>query len=274
MAFLSAVQMVSTPNVDENFAQLAYQLDTLSPGEPRLVVLPECFVSFGGSDKQLLSLAKQTDNGILARLQALAEHYQCWLVAGTIPVLAENQRQFRAASFCINEQGEILGRYDKIHMFDVDVGDATGTYLESRYTEAGESTTCVSSPFGNIGMAVCYDIRFAGLFQALPCLDVLVVPSAFTQRTGEAHWHALLQARAIELQCYVVGANQGGAHSNGRETFGNSCIYSPWGERLSCLDKGPGVVSASFDKELLSSIRQRMPIRQHTRFRSYFERNR
>ncbi len=272
MAKLTAIQMVSTPDVDDNFSQLENQLASLDRESPQLVVVPECFVCFGGRDNDLLELAKKPSNNILERLQTLAQRYQCWLIAGTIPVLAEDGNRFRAASFCIDEQGAVRGRYDKIHLFDVDVGDATGTYLESRHTEPGDSVVLIESPFGKIGMAVCYDVRFAGLFQAMQEADVLVLPSAFTQRTGEAHWHALLRARAIEMQSYVIGANQGGIHPNGRETFGNSCVYSPWGELLSCLDKGPGVVSATFDNDLIASIRQRMPIRQHTKFRSYFER--
>jgi nitrilase len=122
---------------------------------------------------------------------------------------------------------------------------------------------------GKVGMAVCYDLRFAGLFQAMGEIDILVLPSAFTQKTGEAHWLPLLKARAIEKQCYLVAANQGGQHDNGRQTFGHSCILSPWGDELALIEKGQGLVSANFDPSFITKIRQQMPIVQHNRFRSH-----
>lgn len=269
MAEIAAIQLVSAPDVDANFAQVEAQMRHSRPEQ--LVVLPECFAYFGGSDSAQLALAKRADNNLLERLQDLANRYKCWLITGTIPVLNESQQRFRAACFCIDSQGEIRGRYDKIHLFDVSVDDATGSYLESRTTESGDKITVVDSPFGRIGMAVCYDIRFPGLFQAMGQIDVLALPSAFTAKTGHVHWHALLQARSIELQCYVVGADQGGIHANGRETFGNSCIYSPWGKQLAVIEQGPGFISSAIDPQELSRIRQAMPVSEHKKFRSYFE---
>ncbi|MDM7859127.1 carbon-nitrogen hydrolase family protein [Alteromonas sp. ASW11-36] len=269
MVDVAAIQLVSMPDVDANFAQVKALMEQSKPGQ--LVVLPECFAFFGGSDKAQLELAQQPDNRILERLQDIAKSYQCWLVTGTLPVLSDSRQRFRAASFCLDSNGDVRGRYDKIHLFDVSVDDSTGSYLESRYTEPGDTVTVVESPFGRIGMAVCYDIRFPGLFQAMEQIDVLVLPSAFTAKTGQAHWHALLQARSIELQCYVVGANQGGVHANGRETFGHSSIYSPWGEKISSLEQGVGFISGTINTQKLSRIRRAMPVGEHKKFRSYFE---
>ncbi|WP_100643549.1 carbon-nitrogen hydrolase family protein [Alteromonas facilis] len=269
MAKLAAIQMISTPDVGENFAHVEALLRD-SQGATRLVVLPECFALFGAKDRDLLALAKDSNNQLVERLQQLARRYKCWLVAGTIPILSHDGERFRAACVCIDDNGNIVARYDKIHLFDVQVADATGSYLESRFTEPGDTVVTFDSPFGKVGVAVCYDVRFAGLFQAMQNIDVLVLPSAFTQKTGEAHWHPLLQARSIELQCYVVASNQGGTHQNGRQTYGNSVIYSPWGKQLAFIDKGEGYIEADMDKEQLSSIRQSMPIQKHNRFRSTF----
>jgi len=155
-------------------------------------------------------------------------------------------------------------------MFDVSVNDATGSYKESRTTEPGDSVVTVETPIGNIGLAVCYDVRFPGLFTAMGDIDILVLPAAFTQRTGEAHWHALLKARAIEKQCFVVAANQTGIHANGRETYGHSLVLSPWGKTLAELETDKGVVAASVDIAERKTIKQNMPVAEHNRFRSHF----
>ena len=270
MVSIGAIQMTSSPDVDINIAKVKALLPPKSE-TPQLVVLPECFSLFGAGDKAQLELAQHRQAHILSQLQQLAKAHNCWLVAGTLPTLSSQGAKFRAASYCINNSGEVVARYDKIHLFDVSVEDNTGSYRESRYTAPGTEVVCVDSPFGKIGMAVCYDIRFAGLFQAMGAIDVLVLPSAFTQKTGQAHWHALLQARSIELQCYVVGADQWGTHENERKTYGNSVIYSPWGEQLACIEQNEGYISASLDSKRLTAIRQQMPVYQHRRFRSHFD---
>ncbi|WP_100657732.1 carbon-nitrogen hydrolase family protein [Alteromonas flava] len=270
MAKIAAIQLVSTPSIEDNFSRVDGLLSEHDCDEPRLVILPECFASFGGRDSDLFALAKTQGDVIIERLQALAQQHKCWLVAGTIPLLSQDQQRFRAACLCIDADGVVQARYDKIHLFDVQVDDSTGSYLESRYTEPGDTVVTLPTPFGTVGLAVCYDVRFAGLFQAMQGVDIITLPSAFTQKTGAAHWHALLQARSIEMQCYLVGANQGGIHANGRETFGNSVIYSPWGDNLAMLEKGEGYISASPDLAKLASIRQSMPVQAHTKFRSTF----
>lgn len=273
MARLVALQMVSTPDVETNMAKLEALLAGLHSHEPTLVVVPECFACFGGGDKRLLELAEPLGNGFLqSRLQALAEKYGVWLVAGTLPTVSNDPQKFYASCIVIDDQGVRIADYQKIHLFDVRVQDNTGTYSESLYTSPGQKVVCIdNTPFGRIGVAVCYDLRFPGLFQSMGAIDVLVLPSAFTFKTGQAHWQTLLAARAIEKQCYVVAANQGGEHPDGRQTWGHSCVVSPWGDTLAEIEKGPGVAFDIMDNALLDRIRANMPVRQHNRFRSDFD---
>jgi predicted amidohydrolase len=269
---LVAVQMCSTPDVDVNFAMLNAELNKLPSDRPTLVVLPECFACFGAGDKALLAIAETPGNGPIQRkLSQLAKKYAVWLVAGSIPLKTNNPDKFTASCLLIDDQGDIKHEYQKIHMFDVQVADNTGSYLESRVTQAGKQIVVADTPFGKLGLAVCYDLRFPGLFaqmSELSQLDVIALPAAFTYATGKAHWQALLAARAIENQCYVIAANQTGTHANKRKTFGHSCIISPWGETLIEITQAPGVVQSQLDNTLLADIRRKMPVHQHNKFRS------
>jgi nitrilase len=269
---LVAVQMCSTPDVDVNFAMLNEELKKLPASRPTLVVLPECFVCFGASDNALLAIAETPGNGpIQEKLSELALKYSLWLVAGSIPLKTDDPDKFTASCLLIDDSGEVRHEYQKIHMFDVQVADNTGSYKESRSTQAGKNIVVADTPFGKLGLAVCYDIRFPGLFaqmSELSQLDVIALPAAFTYKTGEAHWQSLLAARAIENQCYVIAANQTGIHANKRHTFGHSCIISPWGETLTQITQQPGIVQSQLDKTLLTDIRRKMPIHQHNKFRS------
>ncbi|GAB5381716.1 MAG: carbon-nitrogen hydrolase family protein [Aliiglaciecola sp.] len=267
MTKLVACQMVSCPDPEQNLRQVELMLEKQVPGS--VVVLPECFACFGDSDKALLQKSEPLRDGpIQKRLSELAHRFKLWIFAGTVPIKSSDPNKFTASCLVFNDLGECVGEYQKIHLFDVQVQDSTKHYQESRHTLAGDKILVVDSPVGRIGVAVCYDIRFPGLFQAMGQVDALVLPSAFTETTGRAHWHTLLQARAVENQCYVVAANQGGKHQNGRETFGHSCIISPWGEIIDELTKNQGTVCADFDIDLLKRIRTNMPIHQHNQFRS------
>ena len=271
MISLVALQMTSTPDVGENLEAVSTAMASANITQDSLVVLPECFAYFGGRDKGQLGIAEALGEGaIQSHLSALAKQYKCYLVSGTFPVATDDQDKFSAACLLFGPSGQRLADYRKIHMFDVSVNDNTGSYKESATTQAGSEVVTVQTPIGNIGLAVCYDVRFPGLFSAMGDIDILVLPAAFTQRTGEAHWHALLQARAIEKQCFVVAANQVGIHANGRETFGHSIVLSPWGETLAELKAEPGVVSASVDIAERETIKQNMPVAEHNRFRSHF----
>ncbi|AXT38300.1 carbon-nitrogen hydrolase family protein [Alteromonas sp. BL110] len=271
MVNLVALQMTSTPNVEENLDTVASEMAAATIAKDSLVVLPECFACFGGKDKGQLDVAEvKGDGAIQRRLSSLAKQHQCYIVSGTFPVKTEDPEKFSAACMLFGPSGELLADYRKIHMFDVSVNDNTGSYKESATTEAGSEVVTVQTPIGNIGLAVCYDVRFPGLFTAMGDIDILVLPAAFTQRTGEAHWHALLQARAIEKQCYVVAPNQSGVHANGRETYGHSIILSPWGETLAERASETGLVSANVDIAARETIKQNMPVVEHNRFRSHF----
>ncbi|KXI30122.1 carbon-nitrogen hydrolase family protein [Paraglaciecola hydrolytica] len=282
MARLIALQMTSSPNVNDNLDFVEQQLKQLQVIESTLVVLPECFACFGGGDKTVLQIAEKRDEGpVQQRLSALAKTYNIWLAAGSFPLLCSpeprghedgQENKYTASCLLFDDQGILQAEYQKIHLFDVQVADNTGSYLESRSTQAGNKLVVIDSPFGKLGLAICYDIRFAGLFQAmsqLAQLDVLVLPAAFTQLTGSAHWQALLTARAIENQCYLVAANQTGVHANNRQTYGHSCIISPWGETLAELPTETGIIAATIDFNALSNIRTNMPVAQHNKFRSY-----
>ena len=273
MAKLIALQMTSSPDVAANLDFVEQQLKLLNVTEPSLLVLPECFACFGAGDQAILEVAeKRGDGPVQQRLSALAKTYNVWLAAGSFPLKTEHNDKYTASCLLFDDQGNLQAEYQKIHLFDVQVADNTGSYLESRSTKPGNKLVVIDSPFGKLGLAICYDIRFAGMFQAMSeqaQLDVLVLPAAFTYLTGSAHWQALLKARAIENQCYLVAANQTGEHGNKRQTYGHSCIISPWGESLAELPTETGLISATIDFNALSTIRMNMPVAQHNKFRSY-----
>lgn len=268
-----AIQMNSSPLVADNLLFVEQQLELLPPQRPCLVVLPECFACFGGEEKLALDIAEDLDHGpIQHKLKHFAKQYGIWIVAGSLPVLCQTANKYTASSLLISDAGEIVEEYQKIHLFDVQIADNTGTYLESRYTQPGNKIIVTSTPFGILGLAICYDIRFASMFTAMSQiaqLDVLALPAAFTKQTGQAHWDALLQARAIENQCYIVAANQTGKHRNKRQTYGHSCIISPWGDKIVELPNDPGMIQAQMDHQLLADIRSKMPVHQHNKFRSH-----
>ena len=183
MADLVAIQMVSCPDVQENLQQVEAMLQNIQVDTETLVVLPECFARFGGGDKGMLEIAETPGDGpIQSALSQMSQRYGVWLVAGTIPLMAPSGNKFTASSLLYNPKGEQLAEYQKMHLFDVEVGDNTGSYLESRYTEGGSELVVVDTPFGRLGMAVCYDIRFAGMFQAMGQVELLVLPAAFTEK--------------------------------------------------------------------------------------------
>ncbi len=272
---LLACQLVSCPDIDDNFIQLEQQLQRLSeikqydPTLPTLMVLPESFAIFGGGAELNLKHQEVLGEGpIQSRLAALAKQYQLWIVAGTLPTTSSVVDKFLATSAVFNPAGELVAHYQKIHLFDVDVADSTGAYRESDHTAPGNRVVVFDIEGITVGMAVCYDVRFPGLFSQLTALgaQIMLLPSAFTRRTGQAHWHTLIKARAIENQCYLVAPAQGGIHANGRETYGHSLIVSPWGDTLAEAQLGPDLIHAIFEQQRLDQLRADMPIRQHNRF--------
>jgi len=264
---LTALQMSSRPDPQDNLAIVAKLLEQLPAARPQLVVLPEAFSCFGAGDRAQLAMAEPYKDGeVQKRLAALAKKHEVYLVGGTLPVDAGER--FSAASILFGPDGAILNRYDKIHLFDVDVADNTKEYRESKWTQPGSKVVTTETDFGVVGMAVCYDLRFPELFRALRQAgsQIIVLPSAFTQVTGKAHWHALVRARAIEQQVFIVAPGQVGEHANGRETFGHSIIVNPWGEILAEQELDEGVVSVSVDVADIESIRKQMPVAQQNQF--------
>lgn len=296
---LIALQMNSQPDVAENLAALEQLLSQLPKGidqRPQLVVLPEgalCFAGATNANLQLcepLGLQDAQRQPLQFQLSALAVKYAVYLLVGTFPTATSDPNRFAASSLLFSPQGDLVADYQKIHLFDALINDGTGQYLESARTKPGHKITLAEIGAQHelkLGLAVCYDMRFPGLFQALAQrgMNVLALPSAFTTVTGEAHWHTLLRARAIETQSFVIAPAQTGYHGqknavaagetshstrNLRETYGHSLIIDPWGRILADAGTAPGLIYADIDLMQASELRERMPLLHHNRFLSEF----
>ncbi|MDB6062557.1 MAG: carbon-nitrogen hydrolase [Verrucomicrobiaceae bacterium] len=285
---VAAIQMVSGNDVETNLARAKVLIAQAAERGAQLLVLPEAFALFISQEQQQLGASEAGPRPrVRTFLAEQAALHKVWIVGGTIPVLDEiaipekaekgdaanasknsAKARPRAASFLIDASGREVARYDKMHLFDVDVNDKQGSYRESNTFAPGDAVVTVPTPFGCVGMAVCYDLRFPELFQQLRLqgAEVIVVPSAFTRKTGLAHWLPLLRARAIETQCYFIGANQGGEHSATRHTSGGSVIVDSWGTVLAESAFGESVITATIDLEKLKRERGTMPVIQHRRF--------
>ncbi len=263
---LAAIQMVSTRTVRKNL-QAAQQLITKAVNEAaELVVLPENFALMGQTEKDKLDCAEvEGDGPIQGFLSTQARESSVWVVGGTVPLKTRSESKIAVACLVYNDKGQQVARYDKIHLFDVTVPGSSESYQESDTIEKGALPVVLDSPVGRLGLAICYDIRFPELFRKMldSGLDVIALPAAFTAKTGKAHWEILLRARAIENQCYLVAANQGGRHANGRRTYGDSMIVDPWGVVLTRKKEEPGIVVADFDPAELARIRESFPALRH-----------
>lgn len=274
MVKLSAIQLSSTPNVEENLATIEKLLSLLDKDSHHLVVLPECCLFFGGRDVDQLSLAKENihTNHLINSLSNLAKKYQVNLAAGSIPLAYQGAEKtidkFTNSCCLFSSSGEQLARYDKIHLFDVDVASDKNAYCESRFTHAGDQIEVLTLGELTVGFTICYDLRFPELFRQLAekGANVIIVPSAFTKTTGRAHWETLLRARAIENQVYIIAAGQCGKHQNGRETWGHSMIINPWGEIIASLNNDVGHISIDVCLDEINKIRNAMPVATHNRF--------
>lgn len=268
MALIAAIQMAAGPQVQANLMEAARLINEAASRGAGMVVLPETFAIMGADEAERVAIAEtEGDGSIQTFLSQQARKYGIWLVAGTIPLRSTEPERVYAASLLFNDKGEIVARYNKIHLFDVILSENEEVYTESDTTIPGEQVVVVDTPFGKIGMSVCYDLRFPELFRALSArgAQILVIPSAFTEVTGKAHWEVLLRARAIENLCYVVAPGQGGYHVNGRTTYGHSMIVDYWGRVRDTLDKGAGVVMAEIDLEALEQTRKTFPVLSHRR---------
>jgi len=236
--------------------------------------LPECFAFFGGKESDNLNLAETLGSGaVQTHLSQLASRYSCYLVAGSFPIKTEAGRRYKPICLVYGPNGELLCHYQKIHLFDVDVADGTKRYRESDGAEPGQDVVTFDTPWGRVGVAICYDLRFPGLFQQLrdKGAELVVLPSAFTEKTGDAHWHILMRARAVENQYFMLGCNQVGTHANGRETYGHSLVVDPWGDVLLDMEQEIGTAFTTLEKDKLETIRRQMPVANHNRFHSRFE---
>lgn len=255
---IAAVQMVSGEDVGANL-QTAARLVRFAAGRgARLVLLPEYWPVLSMDEACKLRVAEPPGDGpIQTFLAALARDESVWLVAGTIPLATADPQHVRNSCLVFDDRGRQVARYDKIHLFNLTLG--TESFCESRTIEAGQSPVAVDTPAGRLALSVCYDLRFPELYRQLLPFDVLCMPAAFTATTGRAHWEVLLRARAIENQCYVLAAGQGGTHPGGRRTHGHSMIIDPWGDVLDQLPDGPGVVMADIDRDRLQQVRRDLP---------------
>lgn len=273
---VAAIQMISGKDTEANLQVAERLLNQAAAEGAQLAVLPENFACYGrGNLRAEGERESQGEGEILPFLQNQARSLSLWLVGGTIPLVhsaqpevveADGQRIY-AASCVFNPDGNLVARYDKVHLFDVDVADGVGSYRESDTICPGKQPQTADTPWGKLGLSVCYDLRFPEHYRSLldAGAEILCVPSAFTYTTGQAHWEVLLRARAIETQCFVVAANQGGWHDTKRRSYGHSCIIHPWGQVLAQRSEGEGVVVADLNMEELRQCRARMPIQKHRR---------
>ena len=269
MSRVAAIQMTSGPVVADNLQRAGKLIAQAAEQGAELVLLPECFAAFGNRSLQAIADAEWGSERPIRRfLAAQARAHGLWVIGGSLPLPSCAGGKPLACQLVVDEQGREVARYDKLHLFDVDVADSHGSYRESNDYGFGDQVLCVDSPVGRVGLSICYDVRFPELYQALRAdgAELIVVPAAFTAVTGAAHWEVLLRARAIETQCWVLAANQTGEHPSGRQTFGHSCLIDPWGVVQASLPGGEGVVVGALDQTQLASVRARMPILSHRRF--------
>lgn len=272
MTRVASIQMVSGGNLQANLEQARQFISYAAQQGAKLVVLPENFALFDTAAMRDAGREEAERETVRAFLSQQARTHGVWLVGGSVPCAQRPDGQRladRARSTCwvFDHQGEVVGRYDKIHLFDVEVQDGHGRYCESEVFEPGDQPLVVDTPWGKLGVAICYDLRFPELFRLLrdQGAELIALPAAFTQVTGEAHWHVLLRARAIENQCFVIASGQGGRHSERRQTYGHSLVIDPWGHILAEQATGPGVVVADLQWERLEEVRRQMPVQQHRR---------
>jgi len=259
---IAGIQMASGPNVSANLSEAERLIEIAADQGARLVALPEYFAIIGLKDTDKVAAAEKEGTGPIQRfLSKTAKKFGIWIIGGSIPLESSKPGKVRNSTLVFDDKGKQVARYDKIHLFGLDLGNEH--YHEEKTIEPGDQITVVETPFGKIGLSICYDLRFPELFRAMGEVDIIVVPSAFTETTGKAHWESLIRARAIENLCYVLAPAQGGYHASGRETHGNSIIVDPWGVILDRLPRGSGVVIASMNAGYQASLRSSLPALKH-----------
>ncbi|OQX16341.1 MAG: acyltransferase [Thiothrix lacustris] len=266
MALIAALQMAAGPQVQANLMEAGRLIKEAAARGAGMVVLPETFAMMGENEADKVKIAETFGEGpIQTFISQQARKYRVWIVAGTIPLRSDDPTKVYAASLMYNAKGDVVARYDKIHLFDVVLSENQEIYTESDTTVHGKQPVVVDTPFGRVGMSVCYDLRFPELYRRLSeeGAQILLIPSAFTELTGKAHWEVLIRARAIENLCYVVASGQGGYHTSGRTTYGHSMIVDYWGRVRDVREKGAGVVLAEIDLDALEQTRKTFPVLSH-----------
>jgi len=263
---VAAVQMTSGADVADNLDTARALLEEAQGAAVDLAVLPENFAFMGLRDADKLAIGEAEGQGpIQDFLAATARRLKMWIIAGTIPLKVPGDARVAAASLVFDARGTSVGRYDKIHLFDVEIPERSEKYRESANMAPGTTPRVVDTPVGRVGLAVCYDVRFPELFRNLSAggAELFVLPSAFTAPTGRAHWETLLRARAIENLAYVIAPAQSGFHPNGRETYGDTMIVDYWGRILARLPRGRGCVTADIDLARQAEVRRSFPALTH-----------
>lgn len=270
MIRFAAIQMSSGGQVSANLAEAARLIEQAVSRGANFLVLPENFAIQGKNETDKLSVKEQPGMGVIQDFLAnQARKHGVWLCGGTLPMASEEDERVYASCLVFNDQGKQVARFDKIHLFDVTLQKGGLIYNESATIKPGSDVVVFDSPFGKVGLAVCYDLRFPELFRKMVDLgaEIILLPSAFTAQTGRAHWEPLIRARAIENLVYVVAADQAGYHLNGRASHGHSLVVDPWGGIVSQLDSNvPGVVVGEIKLDCLRSMRKTFPVLEHRRF--------
>lgn len=265
---VAVIQMCSGPALQPNLESADRLLEEAAAAGARLAVLPENFSYLGRRETDRIAVAEPPGDGpVQAFLAARARALGMWIAGGTLPLLEPGEQMPRAACLLYDEAGRVAARYDKLHLFDVDLPGGNEGYRESAGTSPGEGIVVAPTPVGRVGLSVCYDVRFPEMYRAMSAagMDLVVVPAAFTVPTGRAHWELLLRARAVENLAFVLGAAQSGRHEGGRMTWGDSMIVDYWGEVLARRREGAGVVVADLDFEAQHHARRRFPALTHRR---------
>ena len=259
---IAGVQMASGPKVAANLNEAGRLIAMAAAQGARLVALPEYFAIMGMQETDKVKVREIEGKGPIQKfLSDTARAHKIWIIGGSVPLACDDPKKVRNRFLGYDDKGKQVARYDKIHLFGFNMGDEN--YSEERTIEPGSAVQTLETPFGRIGLSICYDLRFPELYRAMKEVDIIVVPSAFTETTGKAHWETLIRARAIENLAYVLAPAQGGYHLNGRETHGDSMIVDPWGVVLDRLPRGSGVVSAGINPQYLKRLRGNLPALKH-----------
>lgn len=265
---VAAIQLASGSNVSANLLETERLAEAAARQGAAMVVLPENFAFMGHNTSDANALREKPGDGPLQSFLAqLATRLGVWVVGGTIPMEAEHAAKWRASCTVYDDRGRQVGRYDKQHLFDVNLIESDEQFVESESIEPGDKVVVIDSPVGRLGVSVCYDLRFPELYRAMVDrgVEVIAIPAAFTAITGRAHWETLVRARAIENLCYVIAAAQGGFHVASRETHGHSMIVDPWGTKLALRERGNGCVIAEIDPDFQYTTRRNFPCLDHRR---------